>query len=164
MGLYFTADEVLQIAERIEENGVRFYRQAAERATASDVRALLLRLAGDEEKHRLAFGGMRAQLGASEKPAFTLAPSDDAAGYLKALADLVLFPPDADPVAEIGIPLTCRSVLMTAVQKERDSVAYYAGLRQIVPKTFGKMKVDAIIREEMRHVSQLAGELAALKD
>ncbi len=159
MGLYFTAEEVLTIAERIEENGVIFYRRAAERATAEDVRKLLLRLAQDEEGHRRAFAQMRAGLTSGEKPAFTLSPEDDAAGYLHALADLVLFPRDANPSDILGATPTRRDVLLTAIQKEKDSVAYYAGMRQIVPKAFGKMKVDAILREEMRHVAELARQI-----
>lgn len=163
MGLYFTAEEVLEIAERIEHNGVAFYQRAAEQAQSDDVRNLLLRLATEEAGHERAFAQMRTTLDQAEKPPFKLDPSDEAAGYLQVLADLVLFPPGEDPAAVIGAPFSCRKVLLTAVQKERDSVAYYAGMRQIVPKSFGKMKVDAILREEMRHVTQLAKELAALK-
>ena len=164
MGLYFTAEEVLEIAERIEHNGAAFYQRAGELAQSDDVRTLLLRLAKEEAGHEEVFARMRTTLNDAEKPLFKLDPSDEAAGYLQVLADLVLFPPGEDPATVIGSPFSCRQVLLTAVQKERDSVAYYAGMRQIVPKTFGKMKVDAILLEEMRHVTRLAKELAALKE
>ena len=56
------ADEVLTIAERIEANGARFYRRAAELHPEVYGHALMLRLAAMEDEHRAVFAAMRVAL------------------------------------------------------------------------------------------------------
>ena len=64
MGAPFNADEVFEMAERIERNGGRFYRAAAEKFPA--VRELLLELAEMEDDHERTFANMRAELSTKE--------------------------------------------------------------------------------------------------
>ena len=46
---------------------------------------------------------------------------------------------------------------------EKDSIAFYLGMKDMVPDDLGKSNMDAIIREEMSHIQLLSEKLTALK-
>ncbi|RKX37730.1 MAG: rubrerythrin, partial [Thermotogae bacterium] len=51
-----------------------------------------------------------------------------------------------------------------AIELEKDSVIYYyhMGIKQVVPESLGKEKVDSIIEEEMSHITLLNSKLPSL--
>ena len=51
MGIHLSADEVLELAQRIEQNGAIFYRKAAEITKDKSDTGFLLRLAEMEDEH-----------------------------------------------------------------------------------------------------------------
>ena len=51
MEVVFNADEVMEMAEQLERNGARFYREASERVADSPTRIMLLQLSMMEEEH-----------------------------------------------------------------------------------------------------------------
>ena len=55
MSIFFNPDEILEMAEQIERNGARFYRQAAQGAQDAGVRELLQKLATMEDGHEKLF-------------------------------------------------------------------------------------------------------------
>jgi rubrerythrin len=52
-----------------------------------------------------------------------------------------------------------KDVLKRAIQKEKDSIVYYTGLKDFIPGRAGKHKIDDIIEEEMRHIRILIQSL-----
>jgi hypothetical protein len=71
MGFEFNADEILQIAERIENNGALFYRLAADQCANARERELFLGLAISEDGHKETFAGMRKELSEEESAPLT---------------------------------------------------------------------------------------------
>jgi rubrerythrin len=57
-GSLFTASDVLQFAVRMEEDGGRFYSEAADRSNNSTVKKLFNSLASDEAEHKRIFEGL----------------------------------------------------------------------------------------------------------
>ncbi len=53
-------------------------------------------------------------------------------------------------------------LLKIAIELEKDSVIYYMGIKQVIPESFGKEKVDSIIKEEMSHITLLNSKLSSL--
>ena len=53
-------------------------------------------------------------------------------------------------------------ILKIAIGLEKESIVFYVGIKDIVPKSLGKDKIDAIIREEMSHVVLLSDQLKNL--
>ena len=51
MSITFNADEIFEMAEQIERNGAKFYREAAENASDADVKEMLLSMAAMEDGH-----------------------------------------------------------------------------------------------------------------
>ena len=160
MGVTLNADEIFEIAEQIERNGAKFYRAAAEKASA--VRQVLLPLAADEDEHLKTFQTMRAQLKSSEQQPDVFDPDGQAQMYLQAMADGHIFDIKADPAEKLTGQATAENILKIALGIERDSIAYYTGLKEFVPVKAGKDKVEDIIREEIKHIVILSEKLVDL--
>jgi rubrerythrin len=160
MAVAFNADEVLAMAQAIEVNGARFYDAAAAKAPQGRSRDLLAELAKWERTHEKTFAQMRRELPAAARETSTYDPDDEAQQYLRALADSRVFDPGADPMALLGPKPSQRDVLLKALELEKESIAFYVGLRAMVKLATGQDRVDEVIREEMRHVALLHDELA----
>ena len=83
MSITFSADEIFEIAEDIERNGAKFYREAAEKASDKETRAFLLEMATMEEGHDTVFAEMRKELSKELKQPTTFDPDNQAAQYLQ---------------------------------------------------------------------------------
>ena len=60
MGYDFNADEVFEMAEQMERNGAKFYRDAAENTADPSNKEMLIGLSKMEETHEKMFASMRA--------------------------------------------------------------------------------------------------------
>lgn len=163
MGVHFNADEIFEIAERIERNGARFYRKAAQQTGDAKAREMLGRLALMEDDHEKTFGALRKKLcdAAREKSHFD--PDDELASYLRAFADGSVFDHRTDPATLLSGRETVEQILKTAIGLEKDSILFYLGLEKLVAHALGKSDVGAIIDEERGHIALLAAELNALR-
>lgn len=162
MSSSFNADEILAIAQRIEINGEQFYRKAAEHAPNTPSQMILLELASMEAKHGQVFTRMRAQLPPGPQEKTTFDPEGQAAQYLQALADSRIFDPSNPAMAALP-QMKLPEVLLTAIGLEKESIAFYVGLLEVVPPELGRSYVAEIVREEMRHVVILNEELAKVQ-
>jgi rubrerythrin len=161
------ADMVLEMAEEIERNGVKFYRSAARRLTTVSVKQTLLDLAAMEEEHQSIFIRMRKELGEGEKQTGVSRLDPDIQRYLKALAASRVFFKKEKPAVKVTEKHSeadiIKDIYRSAIRAEKDSIVFYVGLRELVPASFGKSWIDEIIQEEMRHITTLSVELAELK-
>jgi len=160
MGMPFNADEVFEMAEQIERNGGKFYRAAAKKFPA--VSKVLLGLAAMEDEHLKTFADMRAELSGTELDEPVFDPDGQAQMYLRVMADCNVFDVKADPVEQLATKNTPEDVLKMAIGVERDSIAFYVGLKEAVSRRAGKEKVEDIIREEMGHIVTLNEKLQDL--
>jgi rubrerythrin len=145
---------VFEIAERIERNGAAFYRRAAEMSKAPGVSKILLDLAAWENKHEQVFASMRAQL--SKRPAEPGAPGNELElPEPQVMAGLAVFGIRSDPADNLYGNESEADILSMALQKEKDSIVFYHGLKDFVRAKAGKDQIDRIIKEEMRHVVTL---------
>jgi rubrerythrin len=151
----FSADDVFEMAEQLERNGAQFYRQAAAGVSGEEAKRLLNELAAMEDDHEQIFAAMRAELAAGEKAETVFDPENEAAAYLRALADTKVFFEKKIDTSSL------REILKDAITAEKDSIVFYLGMREMVPQKLGKERLDAIIREEMGHVRLLSKHLMA---
>lgn len=154
----FNADEIFEMAEQLERNGSKFYRNAAETVTLPEESALLLKLAAMEDEHEKTFQRMRSELGDQEKTATAFDPGGEAAHYLRALADTRVFFEKKIDISSM------KEILKAAIEAEKESIVFYLGMREAVPGKLGKSRLDDIIKEEMGHIRLLSRELVQHKD
>lgn len=162
MSIRFSADEVLEIAEQIERNGVAFYSAAAEVIKDPKANKMLKDLASWEESHVETFATMRADLSVDEIDSDVYDPYSELEDYLKATADQVVFTSKMTPKEMLGENPTLRSILETALEREKDSVVFYSGIRDMVSRKAGAERVDKIIGEEVSHVALIQKQLKSI--
>lgn len=152
------ADEVLEMAERIETKGAKFYRKAAKLHVGA--RDLLLQIAAQEDQHYKVFENMRKALAPAEKQPPMSDPYGDAAQYLQAMVDGQALDINKDPEALLTGKESLGDIFRMAIGLEKDSIVFYLGLRDLVPASMGRDKLNAIVKEEMSHIAWLSEKRA----
>jgi len=142
----FKAREIFEMAEKIEQNGYNFYRKAAEDVGDPEIGKLLLELATMEVAHELTFVEMKANLTEAESAETVFDPYEETVLYIQALVNTRVFYHKQIDTS------SAEEVLKAAIQAEKDSIAFYLGMRDMVPADMGKDKIEDIIKEEMRHI------------
>jgi rubrerythrin len=162
--IQFNADEVFEMAERLERNGARFYRHAAELAQVSEHQHLLMSLAAMEDAHEMTFKELRTRLVTPELRKLTVFdPEEQQQQYLWAWADREVFPVDEDPFAVLGGAETIEVILNAAIGREKDAIVFFEGVKHALRGEMDRERIDAIIMEELDHIALLSKERAALK-
>ena len=163
MSITFNADEIFEMAEEIERNGVRFYRKASNYATDPGVKKMLLGMATMEDGHERTFAEMREQLSDAEKEPNTFDPQDEAAMYLQTMADSHGTEGKKSMDEELTGDESAEEVFKIATRAEADSIAFYVGLKEMVSEKAGRDKIDDIIKEEIGHLAILNKKLIELR-
>jgi len=157
MSYPFSADEIFEVAEQLERNGAKFYRDASAKVSDADAKGLLNQLAAMEDDHLKTFQDMKAELGDKLKTSTVFDPEGESAAYLRSLADTRVF-----YKKEIDLS-SMKEILKSAITAEKDSIVFYLGMKDVVPEKIGKDKMDNIIKEEMGHIRLLSKQLIAIK-
>ena len=157
MSYDYNADDIFEMAEQLERNGAKFYREAAANTAESANKDFLMQLAEMEDEHEKTFKALRAELSKQEKKSTVFDPQGEAALYLRALADTRVF---FEKKIDISV---MHEILKSAIEAEKDSIVFYLGMKDAVPEDMGKKRLDAIIKEEMGHIRLLSRKLVAQK-
>ena len=156
MSFDFSADEVFEMAEQLEQNGAKFYRDSAAGITDEKNKKTLLDLADMEDEHEKIFADMRSSLTSKEKGSTTFDPEEETLAYLKALVDTrVFFKKEIDTSS-------MKEILKAALVAEKDSIVFFMGLKDLVPENLGKNRLEGIIKEEMSHIKLIGSMLAKM--
>ncbi len=163
MFVFGTADDVFAMAVRIEENGKTFYNGAAEMAKDPVAKNLFSDLATMEGGHIEAFKALRAGLPDSDISNIVWDPEGLAESYLQATADTHIFTVEVAQkrLDKIKSPA---EVIDMAIQFEKDSVAFFLGMKELLPDASGKGEVDKLIRAEMEHIKMLSAAARSLSE
>jgi len=147
----FNAFDVFEVAEQIERNGTNFYIRAAELFNDPDICQMFLRLAEWEKEHGLIFARMKQQLSEQNRQEIA-SDAEDLLPDPRVMAGLAVFGMRSDPAEELRGRQGKTDIIRRAVEKEKDSIVFYHGLKEFVPAGADKAKIDDIIKEEMRHI------------
>ncbi len=153
----FNPSELVDVAKQIERAGVEFYRLAATKVTTPEAKAFLLRLATMEENHEDQFHQLDTYIDSDTNENNATDTRNESIQYLRVLAvSRVFFDKDINSSS-------MEEILKTAIIIEKDAIAFYLGLKNMITNQQGKDIVDSIISEEMTHVQILSNELITLK-
>jgi rubrerythrin len=149
--MYYSGQEIVEIAVRIEENGNEFYTAAAEMVReSSDIKGLFFDLAEKEILHISIFQKLAEKFDADS---FDFGPQD-ASDYINHLAESHIFgKPEAGKKLAATIT-TPREGLEIAYKFENDSVDFYTELLKYT-RSDSKRLVQQIIDEEKEHAADI---------
>ena len=162
MNISFNVDEIFEMAEEIERNGAKFYRKAAKNTSDGKTKKMLLGLAVMEDGHEMTFATMREELTTQDKEPTVYDPDNQAAMYLRMMADSRGCEGKKSPTEEITGNEPIKKILELALNSEKDSVVFYMNMRGFIKSEAGKDKVKAIIDEEISHINLLNEKLQGL--
>ncbi len=149
----FNAIEVFTIAEQIERDGAAFYRKAAEMFTRPDICELFGQLVEWELEHEQTFADMRTGF-QRDNPSVTVSDPEQC----KAMAALSEFTITSLTPRGLADSMSLDDVLRFALQKERDSITFYTGLKGFVAEPTAAAKIDDIIGQELQHIEMLTSK------
>ncbi|MBA4386977.1 MAG: rubrerythrin [Verrucomicrobia bacterium] len=159
----FNADEIFQMAERVELDAADFYTKAAEIHGKNSDAGFLRRMAEMETRHRDVFSAMRKALPPACREPAADSPHPKATLYLDECADAH----GGEGTLSASQPLTASDSLESIIQKamgfERETLKFYLEMRDRVAADRGRDKIELIIKEEQSHMGTLADELAKLR-
>ena len=112
-----------------------------------------------EVDHIKTFSEMREELSSKELEPMVFDPDNQAAMYLEAMADGHVFDLKVDPSQQLRDTETVESIVKLAIEAEKNSIVFYLEMKEFVPVRLGKDKVEAIIKEEMAHITILNQKL-----
>ena len=152
MGMLFSGSELIEIAIRIERNGISFYEALAQSAKDAAARAAYQYLADQEREHIKDFQNLSASVDKCQ-------PREIYTGeyslYLKALVDSQVFTDD-QAVRQMAQRVTSDAeAIQLALGAEKDSILFYTEMRDLIRSSDRKV-VDNIIEEERAHLRQLS--------
>lgn len=155
MIMYYSGQEIVEVAIRIEENGHEFYLAAAETLKSpKETRGLFLDLAGKELLHIAIF----RKLAEKFEPENFDFDKEEASGYISNLADTHIFGKKnagIDLAKKIKSP---KEALEIAWKFENDSVVFYTELLKRT-RSDSKKLIQQIIEEEKEHAAEIKGFL-----
>jgi rubrerythrin len=160
MKLYFNADEIFEMAEEIERQGARFYDKAATLFNEAGIKTMLTGLSKMEVGHEKLFASMRSKILSNDYQGYD--QDEMAVAYIKAFTDGKVFDVKKDMCATLSASTTLKDVLNMAIEAEKNSIAFYTGIKRLVPDALGQDTVEKIISEEMKHIVSLTEKLSAL--
>jgi rubrerythrin len=155
MFVFGTADDVFTMAVRIEENGKAFYEGAAGKSEDVQTKELFESLAQMEDGHIEQFKALRRNLSGSFPSDSVWDPEGLAESYLQATADTHVFTLEA-ATERLKAIRTPQQALDLALQFEKDSVAFFVGMKEMLPDPNGKGEIDQLIQAEMDHIRMLS--------
>ncbi len=164
MAYTFNADEIFKIAEQIERNGGAFYRKAAKLISDEEAQKLMLSLAKMEDEHESFFADLRERFAPQEAEETVYDPDGEAVRYLEAFAAGYVFESQVKPEDRFSGSETVEEVIKIAMGFEKDAIVFFLGIKEFVPKSLGKDKIDALIREEQGHIVILSNALQSWKN
>ena len=153
---------VLEIAERIERNGAKFYRQAAAICCDPKISTLFVELAQWESQHHKVFEAMKKRSVEQKWELGDITPDRVGLPDARALAGLAAFGLHPNPGDELTGQETRADVLRMALEKEKDSIVYYTGLKDFIPHEPDRKVIEDIVQEEIKHVRILTQSLEQL--
>ena len=150
------AEEILQIAITIEENGQEFYSMALKSFTNPAIRDQIESLAVWEDGHIERLKELLREIDNAddEFPIFS-SPEEDSSLYIKSIGDEHIFVQDGSIDDVIKECKTVEDILRLALRFERDSVKFYKSVAGQAICEDTKKTLFTIMDEEQTHVSQI---------
>jgi rubrerythrin len=156
----FNVFEIIQIAERIDHNGAKFYLKAAELFADESLRDLYHKLAGWRARHERVLAERRKRFSEKTGQFGTFDPDNYVLSNPHVMAGLTAFGIKLDgPRGPTGRE-TKEEIFKDAIRRAREVIVFYHGLKDFARDQAGKEAIDKVIKEEIRHIRTLTESMA----
>ena len=145
----FSANEILDMAIKLEKNGEAVYRRATEKVSKPELIALLEWMADEEAKHADWFSTLKLDLEKKRSDPFMEEMSRELFNDLLGDSNFNLKDVDFSSIDDID------DLIAVFIEFEKDSVLFYQVLEPFVENPNALENLKKIIDEENRHIKKL---------
>jgi rubrerythrin len=155
----FSVFEILEIAERIELNAAKFYLRAAELFDNPEQRNIYYKLANWRAKHEKILAQRRKEYSEKTGELGTFDPDDYVLSNPEVMAGLTWLGSKTDHTKELTGKETKKDILLDAIKRADEVIAFYEGLKDFARDLAGKEAINKIIDEEKQNIKLLTEQL-----
>ncbi|UCD00140.1 MAG: ferritin family protein [Phycisphaerales bacterium] len=155
----FNAFEILQIAEKIERNGAKFYLRAAELFDEAELRDTYHKLAAWKARHEKILAQRRRRFSEKTGEFGTFDPDNYVLSNPQVMAGLAVFATKPDSLKGSQGSQGRQEIFQDAIRRAKEAVVFYRGLKDSARDPASEETIDKIINEEERHIRLLAEQL-----
>ncbi|MFZ0610800.1 MAG: ferritin family protein [Desulfobacterales bacterium] len=147
--MVFSANEILDMAIRLEKNGETIYRDAIEKVRDPDLSLLLEWMADEEARHAHWFSKMRSRLILESPDPQTAKMGRDMLDNLLAGQSFSLEEVDFGRIDHIN------AMLAKFIEFEKDTILFYQMLEAFIQEESARVELKKIVAEEEQHIEKL---------
>ncbi len=151
----FNVFEILQIAEKIDHNGAKFYLKTAEMFKDPELRNIYYKLANWRARHEKILAQRRKRFSEKTGEFGTFDPDNYVLSNPHVMAGLTVFAHKPDLSARLTGAESKEHILKDAVRRAKEAIIFYNGLKGFARGPASKDTLDKIIKEESRHIRLL---------
>jgi rubrerythrin len=155
----FNVFEILQIAEKVEHNGAKFYLKAAELFDDLEFRDICYKLASWKARHEKILAQRRKRFSEKTGEFGTFDPNNYVLSNPHVMAGLAVFATKAGHLKEPLGKENIKDLFKDAINRAKEAVVFYNGLKSFARDPASEDTIDKIIKEENRHIRLLTEQL-----
>ncbi len=152
--IFFSKNEIIEMAVKIEKQGFAFYDRALQRSDLNkDAKKLLQTLRDEEKVHEQTFLNLREKI-----DNFDLNSNinwDEAKLYIQSMVDTHLFSQPEKAIQLAANARDMKNLVSNAIQFEKDTLLFFYFIKKFVANEKSKKAIENIIDEEVSHVVKL---------
>ena len=145
----FTADEILDMAIRIEKNGEQIYRNAIDKAASPSIALMLGWMADEERQHADLFRKMKKNFRTSGSSEVADAFGHEILDKLLRNQNFSLEDVDFNKIQQI------KDLIGVFIEFEEDSVLFYQILESFLQDDGARDELRRVVEEEHQHIKKL---------
>jgi len=151
----FNVFEILQIAEKIDHNGAKFYLKTADLFDDTDIRNIYYILANWRARHEKILAQRRKRFSEKTGEFGTFDPDNYVLSNPHVMADLTVFVHKPNSSGRLTGAETREQILKDAIRRAKEAIIFYTGLKDFARDPASEDTIDKIIKEENRHIRLL---------
>ncbi len=151
----FNVFEILQIAEKIDHNGAKFYLKTADLFDDPELRNIYYILANWRARHEKILAQRRKRFSEKTGEFGTFDPDNYVLSNPYVMADLTVFAHKPDSSGRLTGAETKEQIFKDAIRRAKEAIIFYTGLKDFARDPASEDTIDKIIKEENRHIRLL---------
>jgi len=155
----FNVFEILQIAEKIEHNGAKFYLKTAELFDDPELRDTCYKLATWKARHEKILALRRKRFSEKTGEFGTFDPDNYVLSNPHVMAGLAVFATKPGSLKRPYDRENRQEIFKDAIRRSKEAIVFYRGLKDFARDIASKDTIDTIIKEENRHIRMLTEQL-----
>ncbi len=155
----FNVFEILQIAEKIDHNGAKFYLKSAELFDDPELKNIYYILANWRARHEKILAQRRKRFSEKTGEFGTYDPDNYVLSNPNVMAGLTVFSLKPDSSRRFTGSESREQIIKDAIRRANEAIFFYDGLKDFARDPASKDTVDKIIKEENRHIRLLNEQL-----